>query len=250
MTSRVNVLYGIILLVIAARIIAMVTLPLTDTTEARYAHTAYLMAVTNDWITPFYDVDIPFWGKPPFSFWAQAIAYKIFGINDFSARIPAFIFTLLTTGLIFQYLHLFYNKVTALWGVIVYLTFLLAFALSGAVLTDPYLAFSTALSMVSFFMVVREREKYWQYLFFVGLAIGLLAKGPLALVLVGGAITFWVLFNFRERFRELKRFPWISGIVLMLIIALPWYILAESKTPGFLDYFIHSGIDLNSHIIL
>jgi 4-amino-4-deoxy-L-arabinose transferase-like glycosyltransferase len=216
----------------------MVTLPLTDTTEARYAHTAYMMAVTNDWITPYYDIGIPFWGKPPFSFWVEAVSYKIFGMHDFSGRVPSLIFTLLTMGLIFIYLKTFYHKKTALWGVIVYSTFLLVYALSGAVLTDPYLGFSTTLSMISFIMVLRDKKAYWKYLFFIGLAIGMLAKGPLAIVIVGGGIAFWILFDFKKRLRELLRFPWISGTILLLIISIPWYVLAELKTPGFLDYFI------------
>lgn len=238
MSKKINPLYVILLFMILARLFAMVTLPLTDTTEARYAHMAYLMAATNDWITPYYDIGVPFWGKPPFSFWAEAISYKIFGVHDFSARLPALIFTFLTMGLIFKYLKTFYHEKTAIWGAIVYFTFLLSYALSGAVLTDPYLTFATTLSMVSFIMVIKERENYWNYLFFVGLSIGLLAKGPLAIVLIGGAITFWILFDFKNRFRELKKFYWVSGMLLALLISIPWYILAELKTPGFLDYFI------------
>ncbi len=216
----------------------MVTLPLTDSTEARYAQTAYLMAQTNDWITPYYDVGIPFWGKPPFSFWAEAAAYQLFGMQDFSARVPALLFTFLTMGLIFTYLKTFYNRESALWGAVIYLTSLLPYSLSGAVLTDPYLTFATTLSMISLIMLIKGQKKYWGYLFFIGLTIGLLAKGPLALVIVGGSMTFWLLFDFKERLLELKKLPWFSGTLLMLLLTLPWYILAELKTPGFLDYFI------------
>jgi len=238
MTKQIKIIYGLLFFIIVARIFAMVTLPLTDTTEARYAHTAYLMATTNDWITPYFDIGIPFWGKPPFSFWAEAISYKVFGLHDFSARIPALIFTLLTLLCILKYLKTFYTETTALWGVLVYSTFLLTYALSGAILTDPYLAFSTTLSMISFIMIVKNREAYWQYLFFIGISIGLLAKGPLALVLIGGAIVFWILFDFKNRIRALKKLYWVRGTLLTSILVIPWYIIAELKTPGFLNYFI------------
>lgn len=238
MTKQIKIIYGLLLIIIVARIFAMVTLPLTDTTEARYAHTAYLMATTNDWITPYFDIGVPFWAKPPFSFWAEAFSYKIFGLHDFSARIPAIIFTLLTLLCIFKYLKTFYTESTALWGILVYSTFLLTYALSGAVLTDPYLAFSTTLSMISFIMIVKNREIYWQYLFFIGISIGLLAKGPLTLVLIGGAIVFWILFDFKNRIKELKKLFWIRGTILTTILVVPWYIIAELKTPGFLNYFI------------
>lgn len=236
--TQKNSLYLILLAAIAIRILTMIIFPLTDTTEARYAHTAYLMATTNDWITPYFDKDIPFWGKPPLSFWAQALSYKVFGFYDFAPRVPSLIFTIFTMMLIMKFLRSFYGEITALWGGIVYFTFLVSFVLSGAVITDPFLAFSTTLTMIAFIMLIKEQPKYWGYLFFVGLALGLLAKGPLALVINFGSIGLWVLFDFKNRLRLLKKLPWFGGIAIVLLLSFPWYIIAELKTPGFLDYFI------------
>jgi len=238
MTKQIKIIFGLLLFILIARVFAMVTIPLTDTTEARYAHTAYLMATNNDWITPYFDLNVAFWGKPPFSFWMEALSYKLFGIHDFSPRLPALLFTLLTLLLIVHYLKTFYTRTTAWWGGLIYATFLLTYALSGAVLTDPYLVFSTTLTMISFMMIIRKEKPYWHYLFFVGIAIGLLAKGPLALVLIGGAMSFWILFDFRNRLATLKKLYWFRGTLLTLILVLPWYIIAEMKTPGFLNYFI------------
>ncbi|MFA5454268.1 MAG: glycosyltransferase family 39 protein [Sulfurimonas sp.] len=238
MNKKHLILYIIILLLITVRVVAIFVIPLADTTEARYGHIAYIMATSNDWITPYFDQNVPFWGKPPFSFWMQAISYKIFGMHDFSARVPSMIFTIFSIGLIFHYLRTFYTFTSALWGVIIYLGFLLVFILSGAILTDPYLAFATTLSMISFMMVMKNQPSYWGYLFFLGIAIGLLTKGPLTLVLIGGALCLWLLFDPINRFAELKKLPYIKGGAVALIISLPWYIIAEIKTPGFLNYFI------------
>jgi len=238
MTYNMKILYSILFFMIAARIFGMFTLPLTDTTEARYAHTALIMATSGDWITPYYDLGIPFWGKPPFSFWLQALSVNLFGINDFSSRFPSLLFTLLTMGLIYTYFKKFHSKESGLWAILIYFSFLLTYALCGAVLTDPYLAFATTLSMLSFVMVLKKQENYWGYLFFVGLAIGMLAKGPLAIVLVGGAMFLWILPDFKTRIMKLGALPWLSGVLLFLLISIPWYIIAELKTPGFLEYFI------------
>jgi len=91
-------------------------------------------------------------------------------------------------------------------------------------------------------------QKYWGYLFFIGLGIGLLAKGPLVGVLTFMPILPWILLrkNWRSVWRNL---PWIRGSLLMLIIGVPWYLIAEHKTPGFLAYFIlgeHFGRFLNA----
>lgn len=69
-----------------------------------------------------------------------------------------------------------------------------------------------------------------------GLGLGLLAKGPLILVLMGTPAFVWVVL-YKEWGRVLI-LPWIGGLVLMLGISLPWYIAAEmKKTPGFMQYF-------------
>src|SRR5690606_8346371 len=80
----------------------------------------------------------------------------------------------------------------------------------------------------------------WRYAFFIGLSIGLLAKGPLVLVLVGGPWLIWVLWPTTRRtaWQAVCALPWARGLLLTLMISLPWYIAAEIKTPGFLDYFI------------
>jgi 4-amino-4-deoxy-L-arabinose transferase-like glycosyltransferase len=80
-----------------------------------------------------------------------------------------------------------------------------------------------------------SRREVW--LLILGLAIGLLAKGPLALVLAGLPIGAWAAAtgNLRRVFATLH---WKTVIAAILALALPWYALAEWRTPGFLDYFI------------
>jgi hypothetical protein len=70
-----------------------------------------------------------------------------------------------------------------------------------------------------------------------GLAIGLLAKGPLALVLCAVPIGGWVLWQ-RQWSQAWRRVPWIAGLLVVAALVLPWYLLAEQRSPGFLRYFI------------
>ena len=221
-----------------SRFFSMFFIPLTDTTEARYANIALIMAKTGNWITPYFDYGVPFWGKPPLSFWFQAFFYKLFGVYDFVPRIPSLIVTLGTSWLIYKFLTIVSNKTSALLAIVIYSSTLLVYVLSGAVLTDPYLTFGTTLSLLSFLMVIKGEQRYWGYLFFIGLSIGLLSKGPLALVITGGIIILWILLSFKKRISALGRLPWITGGLLMLLLSVPWYIIAEMKSPGFLRYFI------------
>ena len=236
MLQRTNIIWllGALLLV---RVIAMVVVPFADTTEPRYAEIARLMMTTNDWITPWFEPGVPFWGKPPLSFWAQAISFKLFGINEFAGRLPALLAFLATVWMLWRLAASVVNAHVAYATSVVYCGMVLTFLAAGTVMTDPYLALGTTWSMVAFYLAPKENVWYWRYGFFIGLGIGLLAKGPLAIVISGAPIGLWVLLQGKLMF-YLRAMPWVKGTLLTLIIALPWYILAELKTPGFINYFI------------
>lgn len=223
-------------------LISMAIVPFYDTSEPRYAEIARFMAQTGDWITPWFSPGVPFWGKPPLSFWAQALSMKLFGYSEFAARLPSWICMLLTVRVLVAGLRTLRGPALALRAVLIYSTCALVYITSGAVLTDPFLALGTTLSMMSFAVATSRADHGaaastgWRYGFFVGLTIGLLAKGPLAAVLVGAPIALWAGLHRRSRWRI--ALPWVRGLVLTAALTLPWYILAEIKTPGFLDYFI------------
>ena len=230
-------LFWLLCAILGLRLLSMAVLPMSDTTEPRYAETARLMAERGDWITPWFTPELPFWGKPPLSFWAQAASLKLFGVHDFAARLPSW---LAMIGILWLTLRLARQQGSerlAWWSGLVLASMALAFVSAGAVLTDPFLAFGTTLSLVSLALASRGRRVPWGWLFFVGLAIGLLAKGPLALVLVGLPGTAWLLCKGRWR-RAADALPWRGGSLLVAVLVLPWYLAAELKTPGFLDYFL------------
>lgn len=147
---------------------------------------------------------------------------------------------------------------------------------AGAVMTDEFLLLCVGLCMVGFWRcvgscsvanVASEQEcgsekatiskatktckisktkRLWGYAFFVGIGLGLLAKGPLILVLAGVPLVGFVLLVFlARRFcdcaslrLDFRHFPLFSGSALALLIALPWYVACEARSEGFLEYFI------------
>ncbi|MEN3809069.1 phospholipid carrier-dependent glycosyltransferase, partial [Chromobacterium piscinae] len=72
-----------LLALLAIRLLAMWAIPLTDTTEARYAEIARKMLETGNWVTPLHDYGVPFWAKPPLSTWLSAASMGLFGVNEF-----------------------------------------------------------------------------------------------------------------------------------------------------------------------
>ena len=227
-------------LLVLALLIRLATLgayPLMDTTEARYAEMARKMVETGRWLMPQFDYGVPFWGKPPLSIWLTALSFRLLGVNEFAARLPTFMATLMMVGLVFSIARQHRGNNFG-WGAsAVFITSAVTFVLAGAVLMDPVLALGTTLSMVAFWRAISGAHRLWGYLFFVGLAIGLLAKGPVALLLVGIPIGLWVMVH-RQWQLYRQRLPLITGTLLMLALSLPWYLLAERASPGFLEYFL------------
>jgi 4-amino-4-deoxy-L-arabinose transferase-like glycosyltransferase len=231
--STVLVLLGLLV----CRLIANYCFPLFDTTEARYAEIARKMLETGDWITLQQDYGVPFWAKPPLSTWLSAFSMKLLGVNEFAARLPGLFLSIGVLALVGDLVNKVKGMRYALISIVVLAGTFFFFLNAGAVMTDPALLFCITLSCVSFWHAIAYGSKAWSYCFFVGLGLGMLAKGPLAVVLVGMTVFFWVLL--RKEWRSLwQRLPWFSGTLLAALISLPWYICAEIKTPGFLNYFI------------
>ncbi len=227
----------VILISFTIRLVTLNYYPIGDTTEARYSEITRLMMESGNWVTLTYVNGEPFWGKPPLLFWLQATSFNFFGINEFSARLPSIFISLLVVGLVF-YLAKKQLGITQAWIAATLLsTNALFYILSGAVIMEPLLMLSTTLSMVAFWQTIKDRGLYWGYLFFIGLAIGLMSKGPLAGVLITMPIITWLIISNNWRY-ELQRIPLFTGTILMLALSLPWYLMAEHATPGFLNYYI------------
>lgn len=238
-TTASRMLFWALAALVVARLISLALYPLMDTTEARYGDIARRMVERADWVTPWFTDSEPFWGKPPLSFWATALGFKLFGINEFGGRLPHLILGLLVAAVSWSYARR--QSARAAWHAVALLSSTLLFVVSsGAVMTDMSLTLGTTLVMVGFWFSLRDdmsKNWPWQLLMALGFVIGLLAKGPLALVLCGVPIGVWLIWQ-RRVFDAWRRIAWLRTALLVLIFSLPWYIMAELRTPGFLNYFL------------
>ena len=234
-----NFLSSIILGTAIFRVLTLGLYPLADRTESRYGEIARKMLETGDWITPQIDYGVPFWGKPPLSTWLTAGSFKLFGVHEFSARFSSFVLIYLAVLLVYIIARKRGDNYS-LMGSMIAATTAGFFVSSGTVMTDPALVLGTTLSMVGFWQSLKSSASptsLWGYSFFIGIAIALLAKGPVGIVLIFLPTVVWSIWQ--KKINDIwQRIPWLSGTILLLLISLPWYFLAEIKTPGFIDYFL------------
>jgi 4-amino-4-deoxy-L-arabinose transferase-like glycosyltransferase len=214
--------------------------------EPRYAWIARDMAETGDWVTPrLYGK--PWFEKPPLFYWGAALSFKLFGVNEAAARMPSAISALLATlALAWLALNL-YGAETAGWLLLLLPTTVGMIGFSHAAATDMPFSAMLTIAMVCAAAVlglIRDENSPvvprtpWLALilfgFFLGLAV--LAKGPAAIILCGGAVLFWALFT--KRWRDAFRLLHPAAIAAACLTALPWYILCARRNPDFFRIFI------------
>ncbi len=219
------------------RLLTLGAYPLHDTTEARYAEIARIMVVNDEWVTPQIEQGVPFWAKPPLSTWTIAATFKVLGINEFAARLPELMLTLLTLVIVYKIGRRLFSAPAALAASVILLTTVIGFIAAGAVMTDAALLLSTTIALGAFCVTIQDSHALSRYGLFIGLGIGLLAKGPIVLVLAGLPILVWTLWQ-KNLLWLWRALPWVPGTLLTLMIAGPWYLMAEIRTPGFLEYFL------------
>ncbi|MEK6154034.1 phospholipid carrier-dependent glycosyltransferase [Flavobacteriaceae bacterium 3-367] len=235
--SALNYIPLAVMVLLLLRLLLAATVPLLDKTEARYAEIARLMVETKDWVVLQVDYGFPFWAKPPLSTWLSAISFEAFGISELSARLPSFLLHLLLLVLLGFWVK--QKRISIYLPAFILLStpeFLLH---TGVVSTDTALGCCTALAMLSFWQALQDNAAlYWKYLFFVALGFGLLAKGPITLMLIVPPLLVWIALHKVGLRVLIKKLPWGIGLLTTLFIALPWYIMTEQRSPGFIDYFL------------
>jgi len=236
-SKTITTLLVLITAIILTRLLSLSAYPLFDTTEARYGEMTRLMIETNNWLTPLFDYHTPFWGKPPLHTWASALSLQTFGLSEFSVRLPHFTAGIAAVWLIYHFSKPFYQQKQALSAAIILLSCIGFIIGAGMVMTDAILTFSITLAMTSFWRNYQQKQLLTGSLFFVSLALGMLVKGPVALVIIGIALTSWSIAN-RCFFSAIYSLPWLTGLFIFTVLTLPWYSMAEAATPGFLQYFL------------
>jgi 4-amino-4-deoxy-L-arabinose transferase-like glycosyltransferase len=186
---------------------------------------------------PLHDYGVPYLAKPPLAFWFSAAGIALFGSGEIGPRILILLATVAFATASYFCVRRWIGSVAALTALLVMATSFLFFVASAAVMTDMLLTISVAVALGAFWERYRGGNGGAELALYVALGVGLLIKGPLAAVLTLGPIVLFAL-AFRRVGQVWQRFAWFKGGLLAFAIAAPWYIAAELRNPGFLNYFI------------
>jgi 4-amino-4-deoxy-L-arabinose transferase-like glycosyltransferase len=205
--------------------------------EPRYAAIARSMAATGDWVTPRL-WGSPWFEKPVLYYWGAGIAMRIFGVSEFAARLPSAIAALLAVIAVSWTALRSYGIAAAWFSALMLPTSVALIAFARAASPDMlFAAFLTASMAVASEMLQKPRPGNVlrvAFGFFLGAAV--LAKGPAAVILAGGATLLWAAMS--RRWTAPFRFLHPLIIAVFCLTALPWYVLCAMRNPDFLHVFI------------
>ncbi len=204
---------------------------LFDWDEINFAELSREMVILGDYFNVHINYQ-PFWEKPPLFFWFQALAMKIFGMNEFAARLPNAIAGIITLVLVFDIGKRLFNTRFGLIWALAYLGSILPFLYFKSGIIDPFFNLFIFIGLYFFILgywkksaieSIKLPKTLWQYFFLGGLFIGLgiLTKGPVAYLLAFLTLfVYWILQRFKL-YISILQFLWFS--ISATFVTLLWF---------------------------
>jgi len=202
--------------------------------EPRYAQVAREMLEGHDWVTPTLG-GTAWLEKPPLYYWQAMIAYRLFGVSDWAARLPSAFDALALLIATYWFLRRF-SPGMELEGALMLATCAGVVGYARAASMDMALAATFSIAVLAWYAWHETSESKYLATFYFFLALGMLAKGPLAPFLAAVVIALFA--SLRKRFQVLTRTLWLPGIAIFSAVVLPWYIAVQLRNPQFFRVFI------------
>ncbi len=211
--------------------------PLFDVDEGAFAEATRELTIGHDWgSTTLNGVDR--FDKPILIYWFQAISVKLFGLNEFAVRLPSALSAFLWCLAIGQFAWRRFGPPVAIAAAGLLATSLGPMLIGRAATADSLLNLLLTLATLDLWRHLETGASAPRRRAFAWIGLGLLAKGPVAVLIPGAAAALWLLvYRDRSRLQRLVADP--VAWLLMLGLSLPWYIYATARHGmAFIDGFL------------
>ncbi len=236
-TPRTELILGVAAFVVTAVMLfsGLGSVPLMQPDEGRNAEIAREMAVTGSWLVPTLEGH-PRLDKPAAYFVAVAVSLRVFGVNEWGARMPSALCGLAIILLMYAFTRRQYEPVTAALSVIVIATSPMAFAFSRIVIVDNALAVCTIAAILAAFVAENGEvpDRRWHAAGAAAAGLGMLVKGPVGALVPAAVLVVFFLVDGRPRALRRVFAPVNSFLVLALFV--PWFAALVHAHPEFARY--------------
>ena len=172
---------------------------LMDDVDSAYAQIARTMLESGDWVTARLN-GVAYFDKPPGQVWAMAAAYAVFGVHDWSARLPTALACIALAWVTMRFGRWAFGGDAGLWSGLAMATSIGMWLFSRVRIPDPALTLAITIAVFAAARLIEgdaRRPRAWSVLLGASLGVGLLFKGLPALVFSGAAVGLWLLFTGR-----------------------------------------------------
>ncbi len=219
---------------------------LNEPDEGRYSEIAREMIETGDWIVPHLWY-LPHLDKPPMTYWLVAAAMKLFGQNEWAARLPLALAGMSGVWGAWLLGCSLGGRRVGLWSALILQSSLLYFVMARMLTTDMFLAAFNTWAVYFFWRswqslkseVASQKSEFfaWHLAGWTAIALGFLTKGPIALAIPLAALAALVIYRWKSfKAKKLLWSGWAAGWALFLILVLPWFLTLFRRLPGAFDY--------------
>jgi len=192
--------------------------------EPRYSSIAHEMLRSGDYITPRLN-GAPWYEKPVLMYWGAALGYAIFGFGEFGARFPSALGATLCVFMVYFCGIRLWDRRTGLLAGLVMATSIGFYVFARAASMDMLLTACLTMALCSFMVATNSKtelqRRRWFQAFYAFIGLGVLAKGPVAILLP--AVSLFGFLLFRRSLSEWKTWypksAWIT-----VAVAAPWYV--------------------------
>ena len=214
-----------------------------DDADAVEAQIARNMLTSGDWVTARLD-GVKYLEKSPLINWTMAVSFAIFGVHDWAARIPVALSAMGLCWLTAAFGVWAFGRRAGFYAGLVLATCIGLFLFTRVLIPDVMLTLSVALAMWAFLRALDEEEKhprFWAMVLAASLGVGLMLKSTVG-VLFPVAAGIIYLFLTKQLFlrQTWKRLDPFSGMLIVLLIAAPWHVLATLRNPPYFSFSLRS----------
>src|SRR5437764_3954816 len=232
----------LIVLVWAAIYLTSIAQPaLQDDADTVHAEAAREMLTRHDWVTLHINDGFRYLERAPLMYWAVAVSFKMFGIHDWSARLPIMLGVLALLLVVYRLGRRAYGEEGGFYSTLVLATGFGPFIFTRFLIPDMAVGLWLALGF-DFFLSTLDKERPSRWLCWglaATMALNVLTKGLIGLVFPIGTIFIFLLLT--GNLRHPLKLRLLSSFVVFFIVATPWHLLAGLRNPAQGQFTLPSG---------
>lgn len=210
--------YCIVLSIATVTFLSGINLPIMGIDATQYASISMEMAESGNYLEVMHRGN-DYLDKPPLLFWLSSLSFNLFGIENWSYRLPSLLFIYVGIYATFRLGNLLYSKSVGYIAAMVFATTEAIFIISHDVRTDTILVSSIVFSIWCIVEFLEQEKLKYLILGFIGIGFAMLSKGPIGLMVPVLALSSH--FIMRKEWKNFIRWEWLLGICIVTLIISP-----------------------------